>query len=161
MERNVYTISTPTRITDLYISDRNGSNAKRLTRINDALFSAGSDLTEPDGLVRVLTKACRIQVTRNRQTSQKISLILNIHGGPHAACGYVFDHEFQWMAAKGYVVVYPNPRGSTSYGQSSATSSSKYPGDDHQDLMLAVDEVIKRGYIDGRSGSPADPAAVC
>ena len=35
-------------------------------------------------------------------------MILNIHGGPHAAYGYTFDHEFQWMAAKGYVVL---PRG--------------------------------------------------
>ena len=45
---------------------------------------------------------------------KKYPLILNIHGGPHAAYGWVFDHEFQWMAAKGYVVLYPNPRGSTS-----------------------------------------------
>src|SRR5438128_5861710 len=48
---------------------------------------------------------------------KKYPLILDIHGGPHAAYGWVFDHEFQWMAAKGYVVLYPNPRGSTSYGQ--------------------------------------------
>src|SRR6185503_14740985 len=48
---------------------------------------------------------------------KRYPLILNIHGGPHAAYGATFDHEFQWMAAKGYVVLYPNPRGSTSYGQ--------------------------------------------
>ncbi len=35
----VYSISTPTRITDLYVSDRNGANAKQLTRVNDAIFS--------------------------------------------------------------------------------------------------------------------------
>jgi dipeptidyl aminopeptidase/acylaminoacyl peptidase len=80
---------------------------------------------------------------------KKYPLILNIHGGPHAAYGYVFDHEFQWMAAKGYVVVYPNPRGSTSYGQEFGNIiQHNYPGDDYQDLMFAVDEVIKRGYID-------------
>ena len=37
-------------------------------------------------------------------------MILNIHGGPHSAYGYVFDHEFQWMAAKGYVVVGPGSK---------------------------------------------------
>jgi dipeptidyl aminopeptidase/acylaminoacyl peptidase len=53
------------------------------------------------------------------------------------------------MAAKGYVVVYPNPRGSTSYGQEFGNIiQHNYPGDDHQDLMYAVDEVIKRGYVD-------------
>jgi dipeptidyl aminopeptidase/acylaminoacyl peptidase len=43
----IYSVSTPTRITDLYVSDRNGSNAKQLTRINDAVFSK-LNLTEPE-----------------------------------------------------------------------------------------------------------------
>ena len=75
---------------------------------------------------------------RNHPTSianKKYPLILNIHGGPHAAYGYVFDHEFQWMAAKGYVVLYPNPRGSTSYGQEFGNIIQyHYPGDDYKDL---------------------------
>ena len=41
--------------------------------------------------------------------AKKYPLILNIHGGPHAAYGYTFFHEIQWMAAKGYVVLYPEP----------------------------------------------------
>ena len=81
--------------------------------------------------------------------SKKYPLILNIHGGPHAAYGFIFDHEFQWMAAKGYVVLYPNPRGSTSYGQEFGNIIQyNYPGDDHKDLMAGVDELIKRGYVD-------------
>ena len=71
---------------------------------------------------------------RSRRTltqAKKYPLILNIHGGPHAAYGFVFDHEFQWMAAKGYVVLYPNPRGSTSYGQQFGNIIQyRYPGDD-------------------------------
>ncbi|WP_061993650.1 S9 family peptidase, partial [Fructobacillus ficulneus] len=47
-------------------------------------------------------------------------LILYIHGGPHSAYGETFFHEFQALAAKGYHVVYFNPRGSTSYGQNFA-----------------------------------------
>ena len=148
----VYSVSTPTRITDLYISDRNGSNAKQLTRINETLFSK-LNLTEPEEIWYTSFDGKRVHMWVQKppdfDPKKKYPLILNIHGGPHAAYGYVFDHEFQWMAAKGYVVVYPNPRGSTSYGQEFGNIiQHNYPGDDHQDLMLAVDEVIKRGYID-------------
>jgi dipeptidyl aminopeptidase/acylaminoacyl peptidase len=76
-------------------------------------------------------------------------LILNIHGGPHAAYGETFFHEFQVMAARGYVVLAPNPRGSTSYGEAFGNVIQyKYPGDDYKDLMVGVDTLIKRGYID-------------
>ncbi|MGZ5495047.1 MAG: alpha/beta hydrolase family protein, partial [Thermoanaerobaculia bacterium] len=54
-----------------------------------------------------------VQKPPDYQSGKRYPMILNIHGGPHAAYGYTFDHEFQWMAAKGYVVLYPNPRGST------------------------------------------------
>ncbi len=148
----IYTISTPTKIADLFISDANGANARQLTRVNDALF-AKLNLTEPDDVWYTSFDGRRVQTWVQRppdfDASKKYPLILNIHGGPHAAYGYIFDHEFQWMAAKGYVVVYPNPRGSTSYGQDFGNIIQyKYPGDDHLDLMAAVDEVIKRGYID-------------
>ena len=90
-----------------------------------------------------------IQKPPDFDPAKKYPLILNIHGGPHAAYGYTFDHEFQWMAAKGYVVLYPNPRGSTTYGQDFGNIIQyHYPGDDYKDLMAGVDELIKRGYID-------------
>jgi dipeptidyl aminopeptidase/acylaminoacyl peptidase len=47
------------------------------------------------------------------------------------------------------VVLYPNPRGSTSYGQQFGNIIQyHYPGDDFKDLMLGVDEVLRRGYVD-------------
>lgn len=53
------------------------------------------------------------------------------------------------MAAKGYVVVYPNPRGSTTYGQQFANViQHNYPGDDFHDLMDCVDAVVKLGSVD-------------
>ncbi len=148
----IYLRSTPTRIGDLFIAERDGSNPKQLTRFNDDLF-AKLNLSEPDDVWYTSFDGKRVQTWVQKppdfDTNKKYPLILNIHGGPHAAYGYIFDHEFQWMAAKGYVVVYPNPRGSTSYGQDFGNIiQHAYPGDDHKDLMLAVDEVIKRGYID-------------
>ena len=145
-----YTVSTPTRIGDLYVLSSGGS--KQLTHLNDALFSK-LNLTEPEEIKYKSfdgkTIEAWVQKPPNFDPSKKYPLILNIHGGPHTAYGYVFDHEFQWMAAKGYVVLYPNPRGSTSYGQDFGNIIQyHYPGDDYKDLMAGVDELIKRGYID-------------
>ncbi len=76
-------------------------------------------------------------------------MILEIHGGPFATYGEYFAMELQLMAAQGYVVVYLNPRGSTSYGEEFANLiHHNYPSHDHDDLMDGVDAVIARGYID-------------
>lgn len=84
--------------------------------------------------------------------SKKYPLLLYIHGGPHSMYGVGFNFEFQNHAAEGYVVLYTNPRGSTGYGQAFGNAiNNAYPGDDYQDLMRGVDEVIKRGYIDERN----------
>jgi dipeptidyl aminopeptidase/acylaminoacyl peptidase len=80
---------------------------------------------------------------------QEWPMILEIHGGPFATYGEFFAMELQLMAAQGYVVVYLNPRGSTSYGEDFANLiHHDYPGHDHDDLMDGVDAVIARGYID-------------
>ncbi len=76
-------------------------------------------------------------------------LILEIHGGPFAAYGPLFAMELQLMAAQGYVVLYTNPRGSTSYGEDFANLiHHNYPSHDFDDLMDGVDALIARGYID-------------
>jgi dipeptidyl aminopeptidase/acylaminoacyl peptidase len=145
-------ISTPTRIGDLFWLDRIGGEPKQLTHFNDELFSK-LNLTEPEEIWYTSFDGKRIQTWAQKppdfQPGKKYPLILNIHGGPHAAYGYIFDHEFQWMAAKGYIVLYPNPRGSTSYGQEFGNIIQyNYPGDDYKDLMAGVDELIRRGYLD-------------
>ena len=80
---------------------------------------------------------------------RKYPLVLEIHGGPHVPYGFAFFHEFRVLAAAGYVVLYTNPRGSTSYGQEFGNCIQyKYPGDDYADLMAGVDVVVGRGYVD-------------
>jgi dipeptidyl aminopeptidase/acylaminoacyl peptidase len=150
----VVLISTPTNIGDLYWIDRAqaGAQPRRLTHMNDKLFSQ-LNLTEPEEIWYTSFDGKKIhgwiQKPPDFNPSKKYPLILNIHGGPHAAYGFIFDHEMQWMAAKGYVVFYPNPRGSTSYGQQFGNIIQyHYPGDDFKDLMIGVDEVLKRGYVD-------------
>lgn len=148
----VYLVSTPTRINDLFCIDQPGAAPRQLTHSNDALFSQ-LNLTEPEEIWYESFDGKRIQAWVQKppgfEPTKKYPLILDIHGGPHVAYGYIFEHEFQWMAAKGYVVLYPNPRGSTSYGQAFGNIIQyKYPGDDFKDLMAAVDELVRRGAID-------------
>jgi dipeptidyl aminopeptidase/acylaminoacyl peptidase len=150
----VYFLSTTTKIGDLFWLDRVSGEARQLTHTNDELFSR-LNLTEPEEIRYKSFDGKSIQAWLQKppgfDPAKKYPLILNIHGGPHAAYGYIFEHEFQWMAAKGYVVLYPNPRGSTSYGQEFGNVIQfHYPGDDFKDLMLGVDEAIKRGYIDAK-----------
>ncbi len=81
--------------------------------------------------------------------AKKYPLILEIHGGPFADYGDRFDIEKQLMAARGYVVLYTNPRGSTSYGEEFGNLiHHSYPGDDFYDLNSGVDAVLAKGYID-------------
>ncbi|MCA1659794.1 MAG: S9 family peptidase, partial [Verrucomicrobiaceae bacterium] len=148
----VYLLSTPTRIGDLFWLDRVSGEARQLTRSNDELFTQ-LNLTEPEEIRYKSFDGKMIQAWLQKppgfDPAKKYPLILNIHGGPHIAYGFVFSHEFQWMAAKGYVVLYPNPRGSTTYGQEFGNVIQyHYPGDDYKDLMAGVDETIKRGFID-------------
>lgn len=150
----VYTVSTPTRINDLFVLDGNGGEPRQLTHINDPLFSK-LNLTEPEEIHYKTFDGKNIEAWVQKppdfNPAKKYPLILDIHGGPHAAYGYIFEHEFQWMAAKGYVVLYPNPRGSTTYGQDFGNVIQyHYPGDDYKDLMAGVDDVIRRGYIDSK-----------
>lgn len=81
--------------------------------------------------------------------TKKYPLILEIHGGPYTNYGNRFTPELQLMASKGYVVVYTNPRGSTSYSSEFASYINfNYPSEDYNDLMDAVDYVVDKGYID-------------
>jgi dipeptidyl aminopeptidase/acylaminoacyl peptidase len=144
-------VSTPVMIGDLFNVASNGTQT-RITDFNHKLWSQ-LNLTAPEEINYASFDGKKIQgwiqKPPNFDPKQKYPMILNIHGGPHAAYGWVFDHEFQWMAAKGYVVLYINPRGSTSYGQDFGNIIQyHYPGDDYRDLMIGVDEVLKAGYVD-------------
>jgi dipeptidyl aminopeptidase/acylaminoacyl peptidase len=144
-------VSSPVMIGDLFAIAGDGTQT-RITDFNGKLWSQ-LNLTAPEEINYNSFDGKRIQAWVQKppdfDQQKKYPLILDIHGGPHSAYGWVFDHEFQWMAAKGYVVLYVNPRGSTSYGQEFGNIIQyRYPGDDYRDLMIGVDELLKRGYVD-------------
>jgi dipeptidyl aminopeptidase/acylaminoacyl peptidase len=145
-------VSTTTNVGDVFLVNSRSGEMEPVTHVNAELF-AKLHLTEPEMIWYKSFDGRRIQAWVQKppdfEAGKKYPLILDIHGGPHSAYGYIFDHEFQWMAAKGYVVLYPNPRGSTSYGQEFGNIIQyAYPGDDFKDLMAGVDELIARGWVD-------------
>ena len=84
---------------------------------------------------------------------KKYPLALNMHGGPHVMWSQhqmiPMFHEFQLLAAEGYVVFYCNPRGSDGYGQAFYQSIEKSWGErDSLDILKGVDLVVEKGYID-------------
>jgi dipeptidyl aminopeptidase/acylaminoacyl peptidase len=81
---------------------------------------------------------------------RKYPLILSIHGGPHGMYGWSFNPTFQVYAARGYAVLYLNPRGSSGYGQRFSDGTfNEWGGGDYRDLMAGVDEAVRKySWID-------------
>lgn len=137
---------------DVAIAGRGGS-LRRLTNLNQDLF-AGKTL----GQVKAMTVASSagglpidawMVTPPNFDPSHKYPLILEIHGGPFASYGPLWSTDDQLYAAAGYVVIYANPRGSTSYGEEFANRiHHNYPSDDYDDLMSVVDAAIATGSVD-------------
>ena len=133
-----------------------GQAVQRLTRLNDDLFG-----TKTLGAVEEIWYQSSFDKRRVQgwivkppgfDPSKKYPLVLEIHGGPFANYGVRYASEIQLYAAAGYVVLYTNPRGSTSYGEEFGNLiHHDYPNHDYDDLMSGVDAVIAKGYIDPAS----------
>lgn len=82
----------------------------------------------------------------NYDASKKYPFMVENHGGPIANYGDRFSAEMQLYASAGYIVFYPNPRGSTSYGEEFGNLLyNNYPGQDYNDVMDGVDFCIEKG----------------
>lgn len=145
------TVGTSTQPANIAISA--GSSPRQLTHLNDDLFAgktipAASLLTARSS---VDGRAIESWVVRppDFDASKKYPLLLEIHGGPFSAYGPNWAAEAQLYAAAGYIVVYANPRGSTSYGgEFGNLIHHDYPNKDFDDLMSVVDAAIAREPVD-------------
>jgi dipeptidyl aminopeptidase/acylaminoacyl peptidase len=126
---------------------------KRLSSVNRAAL-AGIDVAKPEE-VRFRRRGGAVHGWLLKppgfRKGRKYPFVLEIHGGPHCAYGHVFFHEMQLLAARGYVVLMTNPRGSDGYGLDHRTAIHADWGNvDTKDLMRAVDGVVKEGFVDER-----------
>jgi dipeptidyl aminopeptidase/acylaminoacyl peptidase len=146
-----FTSGTAQRPSDIAVVAR-GRRAQ-LTHLNDT-FLSGKALGEVRALPVTSSFDGRpvgawLVTPPDFDAGKKYPLILEIHGGPYAAYGPTFATDMQLYASAGYVVLYTNPRGSTSYGEEFANLiQHNYPSNDYDDLMSAVDAGVATGFID-------------
>jgi len=148
-----FTAGTAQRPADVHVQPP-GKQSRRLTDLNANLLGQ-RELAE----VHEITYESSVDDTGIQgwyltppgfDPEQKYPLILEIHGGPHAAYGPHFSAEMQRYAAEGYVVFYDNHRGSSSYGREFGLKLEyKYASEeDFGDHMSGVDAMIAKGFID-------------
>ncbi len=144
----VFMVNDFKHLDDLYVSDLNGKNERKLTHLNDALWQQlqladverfsfkSADDWDVDGF---------IVKPYNWEEGKKYPVILSVHGGPAGQYGVDWYHEFQVYAAKGYAVVFTNPRGSTGYGQKFERGiEGEWGGKDYLDVMNGLDTALRK-----------------
>lgn len=148
-----YTISSPERPADIAIIKKGQRGAKTLTGINEDLLSY-RQLGKVEELWYKSTFDGRdlqgyVVYPPDYDPRLKYPLLVENHGGPILNYGPHFSAEMQLYAAAGYVVFYPNPRGSTSYGEEFGNLLyNNYPGQDYNDVMDGVDVLISNAKVD-------------
>ncbi|MEO7602376.1 MAG: S9 family peptidase [Sphingomicrobium sp.] len=149
--RVAVTVGDSSRPSDIGIAEGNGA-VRQLTHLNAGLEAKAM------GRIRKLPVTSSFDqrpidawmiLPPDFDPAKRYPLILEIHGGPQTAYGDNFSTDDQLYAAAGYVVLFANPRGSTSYGEAFANLIDKdYPGHDYDDLMSSVDAAVATGFVD-------------
>ena len=146
-----YTHTTPYRPADVAVLAKNDAKPELVTGLNEDIL-AYRNLGRTETVWYKSTADGRdiqgwVTFPPDYEEGKTYPLIVENHGGPISNYGDRFSPEIQLYASAGYVVFYPNPRGSTSYGEEFGNLLfNNYPGEDYQDVMDGVDEMIKRGY---------------
>ncbi len=152
----VYTQGTVQRPAEVALIARKSSARRVLTDLNSDIPIEKNAQAVEEIWVKSSFDAQPIQAWVMRppgfDAAKKYPLLLEIHGGPVANYGPRFAIETQLYAAQGYIVVYANPRGSSSYGEKFGNLiHHDYPNHDFDDLMSVTDAVIATGSVDERN----------
>jgi len=144
----VYIANDFKHLDDLYVSDLNGKNERKLSNLNEALWKQ-LKLADVERFSYKSADNWDIDAFFVKpigfQEGSKYPMILTIHGGPASMYGVDWFHEFQGYAAKGYAVLFTNPRGSVGYGQKFERAIvNEWGGKDYIDIMKGVDAALKR-----------------
>jgi dipeptidyl aminopeptidase/acylaminoacyl peptidase len=146
--------SDPVMPGDLFVRTLDGAteDERRLTQINAAVL-ADVALARPEEMGFAGADGWDLQgwVMRppHAAPGDRVPAILEIHGGPADQYGYSFFLEFQLLAARGYAVLYSNPRGSAGYGRNFMHAVlGDWGGKDYEDVMAGLQAALERGGLD-------------
>lgn len=147
------TISTHVSPSELYKFDFETEQLTQLTEVNKDYVS-NTTLVAPEKVEFSSFDDTTIHgwfmKPSDYKSGESYPMVTNIHGGPHALYANTFFHEMQVIAAKGYAVLFINPRGSHSYSQEFVDAvRGDYGNGDYKDIMAAVDYITdKYDWID-------------
>jgi len=144
----------PSRPGEAYSASlKNGRRELNLSHANDELLAA-AEFVDVKRMTHRAPDGTEIEsflmYPRGYERGKRYPLAINVHGGPHSMHpGSRAMLEFQSLAAAGYVVMLPNPRGSTTYGDAFAQGCVRdWGGGDYVDILTGVDALIRRGVVD-------------
>ena len=142
-------VGKPTEMYRLKLSDKKVS---QLTSLNLELENA-VDIRPADTMWVAGADGIKVEVfivkPHNFDPNKKYPLIMNVHGGPQSQWMNSFRGDWQVYPGAGYVLAYPNPHGSTGYGQEYTREiSGDWGGKPFEDLMKVTDALSKLSYID-------------
>lgn len=148
----VFAANDAVTVGELVACDASGGNTRQLTHFNDA-WQDEVTISPPDPFWVDSADGRKVHGWIMKPVGfvegTKYPMLLEIHGGPFGMYAESMMHEFQVLAASGYVVLFTNPRGSTGYGDDFAGQLFRAWGKhDFPDLMAAVDWAIAQGYVD-------------
>ena len=150
----IYSEDSGSRPVELFKATSSGGAGIALTHLNDITL-ANSTLTPLEELWVDLPDKSRVHsfITKppNFSPTQKYPVLFLIHGGPQGAWGESWTYRWnsQIFASAGFLVVQPNPRGSTGYGQKFIDDiNGDWGGKPYQDIMAVVDNVSALPYAD-------------
>jgi dipeptidyl aminopeptidase/acylaminoacyl peptidase len=150
-----FAMDSPKAPADVYVSDATFSNPRKLTNINPQI--ANYALGESEVITWKSTDGYTVEGILLKPVGyvqgQRYPLKVDVHGGPTGAHTNGFKSGWgspgQFYAGQGWAVLYPNPRGSTGYGEKFMRANIKdWGGGDFRDVMTGVDELVRRGVAD-------------
>jgi len=153
--RLAFTRGRPSHPAELAVTQR-GADTRQITDLNGDLLDHRT-LGQVEEIRYTSTKDGReihgwVVTPPNFDPDRTYPLMVEIHGGPISHYGPWFSAEIQLYAADGYVVFYPNARGSTSYGEEFGTLLyNDFSGGEYQDIIDGVDRLVERDYVSADS----------
>ena len=149
--RLAFNLADPSRPAELAVT-RRGQETRQITDLNDDLLDRRA-LGQVEEIRYTSSKDGReihgwVVTPPNFDPDRTYPLMVEIHGGPISNYGPNFSAEIQLYAADGYVVFYPNARGSTSYGEEFGNLLyNDFSGGEYQDIMDGVNRLVERDYL--------------